>query len=642
MNDGENSNVAKFRIALITTSSLLVSLPQLMWAFLGYRGLPTILLESFFIVLGFLFLVLGLSDPLALRFTKMAEKIWPENNPESFLTKHRKKLLLLQFVLVLYLIVPYTIASIMGYTLPTTYILLFYVLSTFLCISLIVYFYRKNYFETGHRQWPLLATLALLSLVWTFAFWYGSPRFPTDEFAIDLYSAHLFLNGLNPYLPQNTVNVFAYFQLGGSKGLPVNVITPYSTGGFVTNLSYPAISVLAFVPSVLIGRLQTATMIPLYAIPPLIAYLAYHRRKLGEMALIPVFIILLNPSYLGQVGLGYSDIIWMVMTMLSLYFYRKPVVSGLLMGAALSVKQIPWLLFPFMFIFLFKELGFRHSTRWAVMSVVGFLAINLVFFVQDPAAFFKAIVAPEFQQIIGVGFGPSQLSFLGIIPVPRMYFSLMTVSILIASILVYSIYYEKLRYSFLAFPIIIFLFNYRLLLNYILFWPLISLLMPAMIMERKRRKSENNVPAKHAGSHRLKRLAIPALIIVLLVAPAAYAISAPSDTHQISITGLHSSQISSENVTGMSLFIRLNYGGVSYGELLYRIAPASHSLDMNGYLWRSENITELSNGSRIVHIVPESQSQNLPWNGSYRLIVYYGNISSTTTFSLNSGNLTPT
>ena len=36
--------------------------------------------------------------------------------------------------------------------------------------------------------------------------------------------------------------------------------------------------------------------------------------------------------------------------------------------------------------------------------------------------------------------------------------------------------YEKMKYSFLAFPVLIFFFYYRLLLNYIMYWPFIMVI----------------------------------------------------------------------------------------------------------------------------------------------------------------------
>lgn len=639
MNDGANQGILKIRIALIATSTILVSVPQLLWAVYGYRGLSLILAESFLIVLGFAVLLISLLEDLPPFLMKFVKRIWPDDGTKTFLVKHRDTLLFLQFFILVYVAVPFLVSEIMRYSRPPTFYYLIYGVLTALAIGFLVNYYRKKRFETGRSQLSIIIVIFALSLLWAFAFWYGSPRYPTDEFAIDLYSAHVFINGLNPYIQQHTANVFSFYQIGQSN-FPVNVVTPYASGGFVTSLSYPAISVFAFIPANLIGHFETASLIPLYAIPPVVVYAAYHRKKFGEIALIPVFVMLLNPSYLGQVGLGYTDIIWMIFTMLSLYYYDRPVYSGILMAAALSVKQIPWLLFPFMLIFIYRESGRNSAIKWAALSVLGFLLINAVFIIQSPLAFIQAIGAPELQHIIGIGFGPSQISFLDILHVPKLYFSLMAVSSLVASLLVYSVYYKKLRYAFLAFPVIIFMFNYRLLLDYLLFWPLIALMLPPMIKKSRGVGKSKPVENSLISGTTFRHLLVPLLVIVILVAPALYVATAPQQSQSITIYGAKSEKIVDNNVTAISVTIHLNGNNLSYGDLLYRIMPSTSSLNMNGYIWESSSVTSTSGNSSSILIVPINPSQNISWDGNYRLIVYYGESSEAIAFNLNSGVLT--
>lgn len=92
----------------------------------------------------------------------------------------------------------------------------------------------------------------------TYLFYFYSMRFPTDESMVDLYSAHLFINGLNPYNLNNIVGGFAFYNY------PIYANTPLTTGGYVYYLTYPALSFIAMLPAELLGIKGSLVMLPFF------------------------------------------------------------------------------------------------------------------------------------------------------------------------------------------------------------------------------------------------------------------------------------------------------------------------------------------------------------------------------------------
>ena len=104
-----------------------------------------------------------------------------------------------------------------------------------------------------------------------------TPPFPTDESVFDMYAAHLFLSGLNPYNPALMANAFNYYHFRFQAFDP---ITPLTTGGYVNSLTYPALSFLIFIPAVLLKLKASVVMLPILIAPVVIVWFrAWSRKK---------------------------------------------------------------------------------------------------------------------------------------------------------------------------------------------------------------------------------------------------------------------------------------------------------------------------------------------------------------------------
>ena len=91
------------------------------------------------------------------------------------------------------------------------------------------------------------------------------------------------------------------------------------------------------------------------------------------------------------------------------------------------------------------------------------------------------------------------------------------------------------------------------------------------------------------------------------------------------------------NITAITIDLCLSQSNISYGQVMYRIVPWSPMPNLNGYLWHFSNLTMETNNTARITIIPDNSLQQIPVNGKYRLIAYYGEISSTMSFTVSQG-----
>ena len=147
-----------------------------------------------------------------------------------------------------------------------------------------------------------------------FMFSSTAPRFPTDESVLDLYAAHLFLLGKNPYDPAFMSNAFSFYNFSFHAFDPV---TPLTTGGYVNNLTYPALSFLVFIPAAILKLKASIVMLPALLAPVFIVwYRAWSRKDWlkSSYAILPFLSLLL---YTYQGASADTDALWASLLMLS-------------------------------------------------------------------------------------------------------------------------------------------------------------------------------------------------------------------------------------------------------------------------------------------------------------------------------------
>ena len=463
----------------------------------------------------------------------------------------------------------------------------------------------------GLKYSHIIKTLFLFIFLIILVVYFLKVSFPSsDEFTIDWYSSIQFLRGLDPYVNSVTAGVFRFYPI------PATAMTPTMTGGYVTNLSYPSLSFLLLVPARLLDISPFITLIPIYLLP--LVFIRKNLNILSGIAISSAFI--LQPLLLTQYSLGFSDILWMTLTALSLIFLNKRYLSGALIGTAISLKQVPVLLAPFMLILILRKYGLKESLKFVASSIVAFIIFNGYFIIRSPYAFIHDMLAPEIQNLIGIGFGPSQYTFLGFIYVSRDFYSSMVIFFLVLLLIVYFLYTEQIQYGFVAFPILIFIFNYRLLAEYLMYWPMMAaLLIPYVALEKKgvERKARNVLTfRKH-----WKKVAVFAVLIIAIPAVAAVHFNrAPS----LTVNSLVPEYNSNGTLAYMEANVTYLNQHTSLNPLYFRFVGGSDMVNQNGYLWKSSGNISLSFGNTYrFNIYPLAGSDLINVSGSYRVIVYY-------------------
>lgn len=470
------------------------------------------------------------------------------------------------------------------------------------------------------------------------------PAYGNDEVAIDYYAAYLSLHGINPYVNANMANVFIFTHF------PKNMITPLLTGGAVEYFVYPALSAILFMPSVMLGFPPYVTLLAFNLIFVIVLYLYYRREQFTDYLPLLVIAILLDAEYTMFSAGGITDMVWVTFIALSYIFRKNWMAAGAFFGLALAFKQIPVIILPFFMYFLFRQEGYdlKKEISFLFFLAFAFLIPNIPYIIMGPHEWFTNVTLIAKQPIIGVGIGPSVLSFAGFLYIPSAVFSIAVIAALVLFLYFYIIKFDRLRYAFFAFPVVIFLLNYRALENYIIYWPMFFLLVLPDIL--KKDSTVPTVPAvvasakaqgKKALSSILTRIRASRKVVNLMIVFFIIAAAAASAGYEFVRTPTVHSPFSIMNVTGSgdpyqipgkitSLTVEMNYtpveGGPAQFTVYYRIFTDSKINNVNSLLWSSGN--SLSRGFSNVTIYPDTSSDLLGYNTSFVLEAYYGNYTS--------------
>ena len=462
-----------------------------------------------------------------------------------------------------------------------------------------------------------------------FMFSSTAPRFPTDESVLDLYAAHLFLLGKNPYDPAFMSNAFSFYNFSFHAFDPV---TPLTTGGYVNNLTYPALSFLVFIPAAILKLKASIVMLPALLAPVFIVwYRAWSRKEWlkSSYAILPFLSLLL---YTYQGASADTDALWASLLMLSYMALPRHKTSGILFGLSLSVKQLPIIAAPFLLYFVYREYGMRKALAWMAAAAAVFLLVNGYFIMENPGYWFSSMIANEFAPLIGIGFGIPQVSFSGVFQVPEIYFTIIMVDLLLAFLALYMVKYREMKYALFVFPILIFLFNYRLFPQYLFYWMIISIVPMLDSMAPKTSSTENTaIPIAKIKWNELKpSRAMIAILVVILVAsiPIGYHEAMQKNPGYFTIESINfESYNASGYVNGMNVEIVYHGSVTDLSNVYFRVFPNGDIINGNMYLW-------LDNGSLV--LTPDV-AQNVTINPQYprysinpainsMVVAYYGEI----------------
>ena len=536
------------------------------------------------------------------------------------------------------LILPNGLYSDTGYTsFPAIIMEIFSYIVGFLIIlySLISHNSKR---DNGKRLvFIMLAAMGTVTLLY---FFYGIAvkQNITDETFIDLTAAKNFLAMINPYGFHIPISTFR------QNGVPLSYLTPTMSGGYVNTLGYPSLSFLILVPMVML-HLNPVILTVLFSSLLLFTIgLRYLKSSISYASPLAITISLLNFNVIFFSLNGINDVIWAEFLALAIIFIRRKYAGGVFFGLSLAYKQVPIFLMPFFMVYLLKTYGWKRMVQFVFSSVVTFLIFNLPFILWSPSTYFSAVLSPETSSLLGIGFGPSQLAFAGYLPfLGEKVFQYTEVAVMIILVLLYYINFQKLKYVLTALPLLFFMFNFRLLENYVLFWPILSLLIIPLIMEDHHSNPEPKpVEKSNPGifiPERKKAVLSAALVILLVLVPiSASVMSYETYNPSFTIISVSGKTVSGADLQNLTVEVQMK-SLISNGTYNFRVLTGGPLFFPNGYLWNVTSLSHISGNTFKFLIKSYNSTQGIVKGRPYILEIYSVNASGWIELNYNGNNV---
>jgi hypothetical protein len=341
----------------------------------------------------------------------------------------------------------------------------------------------------GHRApavpWKWLVLIAVvLEVVLTCIIWRQTQQLnPFYKIDVALYvdvASELVQHAENPYAWDfNGVHELLRLEEAAS--------TPQLDGSVTQVHPYPALSFLAVLPFDILG-------LPGDWLVPILAYIALacllFLQAPDEVQPVVLFPLVVWFNFSAVTAIGSNDIVWAALLVAMLAAWRKPSLRAVLYGLAISYKQSPWLLFPFLVIRLWQGNGedvpeeqrLGRVIHFLVISGLTFAMVNLPFILWDPVAWTQGVFSPMLGRLVYLSQGGlAGLTAFGYVNLPKSFYLLATLTMLGILIFSYWRHYATLRDTFVVFPAILMWFSYRTLVVYWAYWALPAL---AVILNR--------------------------------------------------------------------------------------------------------------------------------------------------------------
>lgn len=358
-----------------------------------------------------------------------------------------------------------TTGQLFGQSLNPVIIFMFYVLAFTVILSGVIGVKEKI---IRYISWIIVGAIALGALG-TYFTRTGAATIGTDGMLFSRYSVDLLLDGLNPYAQSmepafdkyNMNEQFSTFKKDGSR---------------VNSLSYPALSVLLFLPQALLGipNLNLTSVVFLFLV---LIFLI--RESPSWVAVAPFVILFADPSILFFTFGGVFDILWVLPFLLGMRYWTRGQYSygTVFFGLAFAIKQTPWFIAPFLAIWLYHESpSVKEFKRNFVKSVsAGLLAFtlpNLPFIIWDFDSWVSSVMTPISGGVplVKQGVGLGLITTTGVMQLPKSFYTLALLTFVGVLGVVYTLYFDRMKWIIWISPALILWWNYRSLQNYFVYF----------------------------------------------------------------------------------------------------------------------------------------------------------------------------
>lgn len=318
--------------------------------------------------------------------------------------------------------------------------------------------------------------IAVSIVFWISAAFFGNPEareFGTDAILFLQYSIDLVLSGQNPY----TNSMAPAFNI---YDIDTRYLTYRVDGTTVTSYSYPAGAILIYAVGDALG-VSNINFISLAFFIATLSFLILESR--GALAIVAAATLLASPEYLMFSSGGVFDITYVFFLLIGMRFWANESyrLSAFFVGISFTIKQIPWLIGPFLAIWLYKSSPdstvFRKRVRDTLLfGFGGFLLPNVPFILLSPIEWLGGTLTPVAggASLTTQGSGLSSLVTYGLYYLPQDYFTAMIIIILTVSLVLYTLHFEHLKWMAWILPAFIYFFHYRSFLSYFVYAPIIA------------------------------------------------------------------------------------------------------------------------------------------------------------------------
>lgn len=311
-----------------------------------------------------------------------------------------------------------------------------------------------------------------------------APYYGTDSIAFGQYAADRVLHGQNPYALSMAPALADYH-------VPVIFNTHFLDGRPMVAMSYPAGSFLPYLPFLALGwHTQTAVVIN---VAFWIGSLFLLWRLLPSRLRFVAGLILGLTSYSSYVIGGVTDPLYLPFLLLAVWRWDRFAdgaertaarwIGPVALGVAMSIKQTPWFLFPFLVAGVSMQSydrdgnWLRTGSRYLTTAIVVFVALNLPWIVAGPVIWWRGSVAPLVAQFVPMGQGLVNLTLVHQVGGGRLtYYSIAAAGWVMLSLLLFLLRYREAKRIWLPFLVGAFFLTPRSLGNYLI------MLLPAALL----------------------------------------------------------------------------------------------------------------------------------------------------------------
>ncbi len=274
---------------------------------------------------------------------------------------------------------------------------------------------------------------------------FSPPQFSNDGTSLDTNAAILLIEGHNPYLDSNMIDLARRFPIQPDWTTPLRTgqfknridypsmsdlqsvldtdLRAKSMPEFEAEVSYPVLSFLTLVPFVLF---KDYNVLPFYMLSYFVLVAIGWKLARRELRPWVLLLALANvPMWTSTIG-GNLDVFCMLLVVLAWFLRERRWSSALILGLAMATKQTSWFFVPFYAILLFRHYGFKETLYR--LTIVGgvFLVCNLPFILWDPQAWLTGMKTPLNSLMFPMGVGIVDLSVTHLIPyLPQQLYSVL-------------------------------------------------------------------------------------------------------------------------------------------------------------------------------------------------------------------------